>query len=108
MSRLKLEPSELTLFRLVFSCVTSLGQEGKRAPSASICFQLSEPRSMLTSKNAIELAGAACAPSPSVPAAPAEPPPLEPPQPAAMMPQAAIAASALLRVKLRRMVSNPP
>jgi hypothetical protein len=58
-SRLKLDPSEPTSLRLVFSCVTSFGQEGKREPRASICFQLSESRSMLTSKNAIELAGAA-------------------------------------------------
>ena len=55
---------------------------------------------MLTSKNAIELAGAAWAPRPSVPAAPAAPPPPEPPQPAAMTPQAASAANAFGRVKL--------
>ena len=58
-SRLKLEPSAPTSFRLVVICVTSFGHEGKREPSASSCFQLSESRSMFTSKNAIELAGAA-------------------------------------------------
>ncbi len=108
MSRLKLAPFESTLLTPDWICAMSFGHEGNRWPRASICFHPSEPRSMFTSKNAIEVAGAAWAPSPSVPAAPAEPPPLEPPQPAARRPQAARTANARGREKVRRFIPNPP
>ena len=73
---------------------TSFGQLGKRAPSASSCFQAVELSSMLASRNAAVEAGKAWAARPSVPAAPAAPALSELPQPASTRPARASAAHA--------------